>query len=881
MPLQFDLATVRLPVLSGSLHLIDPSRSVSAKDFKFVVLSQEGLRWFKSPRSAQLGELRFSSHTELLDKSMTIFQVQQPGAPSLLFCDTSGRFKSQWLLSLTAVIRLHNPHFELMPWDAPLELRRASLQTPRLGPGVPPPHTRRPSIQSLMMMAAATAPALDLEQQRMAAAGVDLNRARQDHNADKKRDRKGDRKMKKQKKEKKKKEKQRRKEKQHAPTASHSSDDGGTKPAVRRERRPEETSSDDMSSDSERQRLPPVARRLELPAAMAVRPQLPAPDEPDEKTAESNDIGAPHTRSLHILAPQLTAEDVSRVKGALIKDFRLTCDEHPSVAATIRLSLPHGLEEPQPQQLTDDLVADVLFRDWIRQRTEFQSTGEDGIFRYDFANLQPIDNSSDPADDSAGAHSEAATNGTTLPILKQEELAGMKQNVILLAMLKGDPDSLLMAIRYGPSAHLQELMSLLVNAIVRAPFWFGKHRQLLVEALQARMSSDPAVEQAMDFVRVSRSIRNHEEHKFSRLFPRSDNASGLPLSPVPESRASFRLGSGDYGALLYDDNSMGVRILQTFEKLCHKKLRRKGISLDVPTDTTIFHPFQSCGRAIRKLHVLDVFNTNAKPLLLEVTTDEKRHASAPPQASPSLVLPGVSKLILKAGDDLRQDVGVLSVFRAFNYFWQAEKLEFDGHPVEAHIYNCVAMSDKMGLIEFVTGCYSMTHVKTVAQNGILGNRAHINRLVATAAGSFMAAFILGIRDRHSDNVLVTKEGLMFHIDFGHILGDKVKMDAAAIAITPELQEVLQAGGAWKDFVNTCVLAFAVLRNNARALLPFITFAFSTFSNASNTEAFVRKKLCLDMNLANACKRIKHKVESAPKKTKTRWKNAVHAIALQI
>eukprot|EP01083_Nonionella_stella_P095720 268809_1 len=272
--------------------------------------------------------------------------------------------------------------------------------------------------------------------------------------------------------------------------------------------------------------------------------------------------------------------------------------------------------------------------------------------------------------------------------------------------------------------------------------------------------------------------------------------------------------------------------------------------------------------AVTQLQIRKIYNSNAKPLLVDCYTD---HSTEP-----------ISSFILKYGDDLRRDAAVLLMFQFMNHLWIENAHRYNNKQIAALTYKCFPLGPDYGVIELIPNCQTLKDItdKYVHQNK--RNKDQISddvmhNIIATCAGSYMAAYIMGIRDRHYDNVLVTDSGTIFHIDFGYMLGEKVSgIDTSKFAITSDLAKLM--GNKWKEFVQISVQCWVILRENHQELLEFAKLAFSFIYPQEVVQEFLKQTLLLELSVEAGKQKINKRLLQAPKKLKTKLKNFVHAVA---
>jgi phosphatidylinositol 3-kinase len=185
-------------------------------------------------------------------------------------------------------------------------------------------------------------------------------------------------------------------------------------------------------------------------------------------------------------------------------------------------------------------------------------------------------------------------------------------------------------------------------------------------------------------------------------------------------------------------------------------------------------------------------------------------------------------IIFKTGDDLRQDQLVIQIINLMDRLLRKENLDLKLSP-----YHILATSPMAGAVEFVPSSSLSAIIsrhKTLLnylrqnspdENAPLGVRKEVmETYIKSCAGYCVITYILGVGDRHSENLLLTPSGHFFHADFGYILGRDPKPFAPLMKLDPAMVQGM--GGAhhpyYAQFKQFCFTAFASLRKSANLIL---------------------------------------------------------------
>ena len=282
-----------------------------------------------------------------------------------------------------------------------------------------------------------------------------------------------------------------------------------------------------------------------------------------------------------------------------------------------------------------------------------------------------------------------------------------------------------------------------------------------------------------------------------------------------------------------------------------------------------------------------IMNSKKKPLWLTFE-------NADPSGNPIVCM-------LKCGDDLRMDMVTLQLFQAMQTIW------FDnGLQVKMSLYKVLCTGYMQGMLEMVTNSDTLANIH-VQEGGAIKQlfsiasvlnwiekncktvsplEAKENFLMSNVAYC-LATFVLGVGDRHNDNIMMKKNGELFHIDFGHFLGHfkykmGIKRERAPFVFTRQFQYVLGGDDSplFKKFKQKLDLGYSILRKNKDVLLTLLRMLLCTGIPELTEKSlkFLETSLAMKKNDKEAIDFIEKKLYESMDSVSTKLNFAIHIVA---
>ena len=239
------------------------------------------------------------------------------------------------------------------------------------------------------------------------------------------------------------------------------------------------------------------------------------------------------------------------------------------------------------------------------------------------------------------------------------------------------------------------------------------------------------------------------------------------------------------------------------------------------------------------------------------------------RASPYGNLPGwgLKPIIIKAGDNCRQELLALQLVRTFADIYRSA-----GVRCWIRDFDILTTNTHSALIEAVTDAPSIHALKSRSPRGMT-LRQHFerkfgvgtpefrkaqNNFVESLAGYSILTYLLQVKDRHNGNILLHDDGHLIHIDFNFMLSTSpggINFESSPFKLTKEYLEVMDSDAegtrseAFDAYKALCIQGYLAVREHAERIVLLIQMMRASGCPCFNAGPKVMKLLRQRFNLA--------------------------------
>ena len=249
----------------------------------------------------------------------------------------------------------------------------------------------------------------------------------------------------------------------------------------------------------------------------------------------------------------------------------------------------------------------------------------------------------------------------------------------------------------------------------------------------------------------------------------------------PEVLVELQKSEKFVGLLVMLNKSMGRSTVDSFFSQ-HRSIR-------LPWDPSII---------IVSIDYMQRLNSSSRPLKMTCRTDK-----------------GLIKTLLLKNEDVRTDRLAMTI----GFF-----ISMLTPYVIVKTYEVFPVTPQMGCIEMVPNTTTLYDVRekgtllnfTMTLNPSLAVRVLRERLITSCAGACLLAFTMGLGDRHLENMMVTSNAELVHVDFGWVFGDDPKHIQTPMRITEDMVDAMGGRNSttFSSFVQITQKGYEHMRQHA-------------------------------------------------------------------